>query len=112
MNLRPLPWLALGLAACSSGQPEPQIRDLRPLQIERDDKITVEANGPIFAVGAATTVTFDNIAIAKDVPLTVAGRAVAQNRVLFDADKRLEELIQQQGGHLVRRTTVRVEQIV
>jgi NADH:ubiquinone oxidoreductase subunit H len=111
MKLRSLSALLL-LAGCGSSQPEPQIRDLRPLQIERDDKVTIEANGPLFTVGAATMVSFDRIQYQKGVPLSVVGRAVSPTRVLFDADKHLEDILRQHGGHLIAHTTVHVEQMV
>ncbi|MSP60754.1 MAG: NADH-quinone oxidoreductase subunit NuoH [Myxococcales bacterium] len=99
------------LAACSGGPPDAAIRDFRPLQIERDDKVIVEASGDLFTVGAPTTVTFDKIKSGA-VPLTVPGRAVARSRVLFDADRALERAIALQGGHLVVKTGITVEQTV
>ncbi len=97
------------LWACSA-HPDADIRDVRPLQIERGDKVTVEASHPLFSVGAQTTVTFDRIVLPGGMPLTVPGRAVSPTRVLFDADRTLERTIGAAGGHLVQASTVTVEQ--
>jgi NADH-quinone oxidoreductase subunit H len=111
MSKRYLALIAVGLAACGQSVPDADIRDVRPLQVEREDKITVEACGPIFTVGAPTTVTFDNISLDKD-PLKLNARAVGPSRVLFDADQDLENRVAAIGGHVLRKTTVTVEQQV
>ena len=101
------------LAACSAASPDAEIRDLRPLQMERDDKITVEAARDLFTVGAPTTVTFDELKFAPGgAALTVNARAVSPAKVLFDADRALERVIEAHGGHVVGWSTVTVEQTV
>ena len=97
---------SLVLSTGCTSPPDSAIRDVRPVQIERDDKVIVEANGALFTVGAPTTVTLDALKIAHP------GRAVAPSRVLFDADEALHDQVRALGGHVVQRTTVTVEQTV
>ena len=101
--------VALGLAACSTvSTPDADIRDIRPTQIERDDKVIVEAFKPIFTVGAPTTVTL-NVETVGHGQLQVVARAVSVTRVLFDADKGVQDQV---GRHVQQETSVTVEQLV
>ena len=103
--------LMVSWAGCGGGSPpDVPIRDLRPTQIERGDKVIVEASRPLFAVGAPTTVLLNEIHTDGGGAVTVPARAVGPTRVLFDADERFEKQI---GAHLIDvLTTVTVEQEV
>ncbi len=84
------------LAACANA-PDADVRDVRPTQMERDDKITVELRAPLARAGAPTTVTLDQIAV-DGAPLKLAARAVGRDgantsRVLFDVDGALQARI-------------------
>ncbi len=85
---------------------EPAIRDLRPLQIEAGDKVTVEANGSLFLVGAPTRVMLKFGAGTVE----VAGRAVSSARVLFDADAEFHKQLAPflKDGHLLTEASVSV----
>ncbi len=103
------------LAACANA-PDADVRDVRPTQMERDDKITVELRAPLARAGAPTTVTLDQIAV-DGAPLKLAARAVGRDgantsRVLFDVDGALQARIEKMGGHLLAPTTVTVEQTI
>ena len=112
MNLLNKAFLALALPitliGCSA-TPDAQVRDLRPLQIERGDKVTVETSTPLLVIGAPTTVTFDRLLVGGT-PLTINARAVTATRALFDADETLARTI---GGHLIDApTTITLTQTV
>ncbi|HZS42451.1 MAG TPA: NADH-quinone oxidoreductase subunit NuoH [Polyangia bacterium] len=102
--------LLVTFAGCGVSRTEAPIRDLRPLKVERGEKFVVEANGPLFAVGAPTTLTFDGLIGGDKKPITIAARAVGKDRVLADADENLELLLGNQ--HVYVATTVTVQQTV
>lgn len=107
---RLLPLLLLAASCGGTAPPSAPIRDLRPTQIERGDKVTVEASSPLFVVGAPTTVILNDIHSDGGSTVSVPGRAVGRARVLFDADERFEKQI---GVHLIDvPTIVTVEQEV
>src|SRR5437870_5339721 len=97
-------FLVLALVGCGKPQPDPAIRDVRPLKLELGEKLLVEASTPIFRVGAPTTLTFD--ALSMKIP----ARAVAADRVLADSDENLERLFD--GRHVRAATAVTVEQTI
>ena len=98
------------LAACAKAPEEATIRDVRPTKLERGDKFLVEANTPNFAVGAPTTLTFNRILGVDGKPVTIEARAVAGDRVIADADEKLEKKLG--GYHVVMRSSVTVKQTV
>ncbi len=102
--------LILLASACGKPSAEAPIRDLRPLKVERGEKFIVEANSALFAIGAPTTLTFDNVLGADHKPITIAARAVGPERVLADVDENFEK--QLGGAHVEAATTVTVEQTV
>jgi len=103
--------LILLVAGCSTANhPEAPIRDVRPTKLQRGEKLLVEANGALFRAGAPTTLTFDKILGADGKPLTVEARATSPERVVADADERLEKLVG--GRHVDAFSTVSVTQTV
>jgi NADH:ubiquinone oxidoreductase subunit H len=101
---------AATLAGCGKLPPEAALRDVRPTKLERGEKMLVEASGPIFSVGAPTTLTFNNIDGIDQKLVTVPARAVSADRVVVDADERLEQAL---GGYHVRvNSSVTVTQTV
>src|SRR5205823_5872532 len=97
--------MGLFAAGCASA-PDPDIRDLRPLQIQRGDKVIVEASRPMFSMDAPTRVVLDKVVVGG-APLAITGRAVSPTRILFDADA---DLVGRIAGHVLVNTTVTVEQ--
>ena len=97
----------LFLAGCSNAK-DPEIRDVRPLQIQKGERVTVEGGAGVqFVVGAPTRVVLDDIEGKR---LELTARAIGKDRVMFDADSALAESLG--GKHVIARTTVTVEQIV
>jgi NADH:ubiquinone oxidoreductase subunit H len=102
--------LLLAISACAKAPPDAALRDVRPTKLERGEKLLVEASGPYFTAGAPTTLTFDRILGVKQKPVTIAARAVSADRVVADADEKLEE--QLGGNHVVMHSAVTVTQTV
>jgi NADH:ubiquinone oxidoreductase subunit H len=103
--------LALCLAGCASSTgPDAAIRDVRPLKLQRGEKILIEASSPLLKPGAPTTITFDTIKDVSGQPLKLDARATSAERALADVDERVETLL---GNlHVIGKTTVTVEQTV
>ena len=71
------PWLVV--AGCAAPEPA-AIRDARPTRLQRGERMLVEASGPLFTVGAPTTVSLDALGV------TLPARAVAPDRVVAELD--------------------------
>ena len=67
------------LAGCAAPELAP-IRDARPTQLQAGERMLVEASGPLFTVGAPTTVALDALGV------TLPARAVAADRVVAELD--------------------------
>src|SRR5262249_23693131 len=74
------------------------------------ERMLVEANGPFFRAGAPTVVYLDNIRGADGKPLAMSARAASSDRVIADADERLEQALG--GAHVAGRTTSTGEETV
>jgi NADH:ubiquinone oxidoreductase subunit H len=99
--------LLLLVAGCTSA-PEPAIRDIRPTKIERGVRVVVEGRG--FAPGEATVVLEGKFVLRggreRAGRIEASGRAVAPDRVIFDADEEFERRV----GRADFRGTVTVVQ--
>ncbi len=93
------------LAGCAAAPRDADIRDVRPTQIHRGDKVTVEASRPLFLRGAETQVLIKPAAGAAIGP--ISARATTETRVLFDADAAFEALA---GDARMVKATVQVVQ--
>jgi len=71
---------ALAAAGCAAAPEPAAIRDARPTRLERGERMLVEASGPLFTVGAPTTVALDALGV------TLPARAVAADRVVAELD--------------------------
>ena len=105
-----MPFAILLMGGCFKSPREAALRDVRPTKLERGDKFLVEASGSYFTAGAPTTVTFNRINDVDGKVVTIPARAVAGDRVVADADARLEHLFG--GAHVHVWSSVTVTQTI
>ena len=84
------------------------IRDARPTKLQRGERMLVEADAPVFVVGAATRVILDDLRDVTGRPLALPARAVAVDRVVADIDDSVESAVARQ--HTRGPSTITVQQ--
>ena len=73
--------LAVGCGEATPGRQDAPVRDVRPTKLQRGEKLLVEGSGPIFQVGAPTTITFDNIWDVNKQPLATSSTRVLRSTI-------------------------------
>jgi NADH-quinone oxidoreductase subunit H len=102
--------VAVAVAACAPAEVEAPIRDARPTKLQRGERMLVEANAPVFHVGATTRVVFENIRDVRGNALSMPARAVSPSLVIADADASVEAALA--GAHVRAASTVKVLQAI
>jgi NADH:ubiquinone oxidoreductase subunit H len=86
------------------------IRDVRPTKLQRGERMLVEAEAPIFRVGAFTRVILDDLRDTAGHALSLPARAVSEDRVVADVDDTVEAAVARQ--HTRGLSTVTVSQSI